>query len=74
MIRVGDFGPKLPPKVRDEIVKLQQDIAQGKRHPFQGPIADNEGKAIVAVGQKLSDVQILNMNFVVAGVMGKINP
>ena len=74
MIRVGDFGPKLPAKVRDEIVKLQQDIAQGKRHPFQGPIVDNEGKAIVAVGQKLSDVQILNMNYGVAGVMGKINP
>ena len=74
MIRVGDYGPKLPAKVRDEIVKLQQDIAQGKRHPFQGPIADNEGKAIVAVGQKLSDAQILNMNYVVAGVMGKINP
>jgi simple sugar transport system substrate-binding protein len=74
MIRVGDFGPKLPAKVRNEIVKLQQDIAQGKRHPFQGPIADNEGKAIVAVGQKLSDVQILNMNYGVAGVIGKISP
>ena len=74
MIRVGDFGPKLPAKVRDEIVKVQQDISQGKRHPFQGPIADNEGKAIVAAGQKLSDVQILNMNYGVAGVMGKINP
>jgi len=74
MIRVGDFGPKLPAKVRHEIVKLQQDIAQGKRHPFQGPIVDNEGKAIVAAGQKLSDVQILNMNYGVAGVMGKINP
>ena len=74
MIRVGDFGPKLPAKVRDEIVKLQQDIAQGKRHPFQGPIADNEGKTIVAIGQKLSDVQILNMNYGVAGVVGKINP
>ena len=74
MIRVGDYGPKLPAKVRDEIVKLQQDIAQGKRHPFQGPIADNEGKAIVAAGQKLSDVQILNMNYGVAGVIGKISP
>jgi simple sugar transport system substrate-binding protein len=74
MIRVGDFGPKLPAKVRDEIVKLQQDIVQGKRHPFQGPIVDNEGKAIVAVGQKLSDVQILNMNYGVAGVIGKISP
>lgn len=74
MIRVGDFGPKLPAKVRDEIVKVQQDISQGKRHPFQGPIVDNEGKAIVAAGQKLSDVQILNMNYGVAGVAGKINP
>ena len=74
MIRVGDFGPKLPAKVRDEIVKVQQDISQGKRHPFQGPFADNEGKAIVAAGKKLSDVQILNMNYGVAGVMGKINP
>ena len=74
MIRVGDYGPKLPAKVRDEIVKLQQDIVQGKRHPFQGPIVDNEGKAIVAVGQKLTDVQILNMNYGVTGVVGKISP
>ena len=74
MIRVGDFGPKLPAKVRDEIVKVQQDIAQGKRHPFQGPMADNEGKSILAVGQKLTDVQILNMNYGVAGVVGKISP
>jgi len=74
MIRVGDFGPKLPAKVRDEIAKVQQDIVQGKRHPFQGPIADNEGKTIAAVGQKLSDVQILNMNYGVAGVVGKVSP
>ena len=74
MIQVGDFGPKLPAKVRDEIAKVQQDIVQGKRHPFQGPIADNEGKTIAAVGQKLSDVQILNMNYGVAGVVGKVSP
>ena len=74
MIRVGDFGPKLPAKVRDEIVKVQQDIVLGKRHPFQGPIADIEGKSIVALGQTLSDVQILNMNYGVSGVIGKIKP
>jgi simple sugar transport system substrate-binding protein len=64
----------LPAKVRDEILKVQQDIAQGKLHPFQGPIVDNEGKAILAVGQKLTDVQILNMNYGVTGVVGKISP
>jgi simple sugar transport system substrate-binding protein len=74
MIKVGDFGPKLLPQVRAEILQIQKDIVQGKRHPFQGPIEDNEGKQMLSAGQKLSDVQILNMNFVVAGVVGKIKP
>jgi simple sugar transport system substrate-binding protein len=74
MIKVGDFGPKLLPQVRAEILQIQKDIVQGKRHPFQGPIEDNEGKQMFSAGQKLSDVQILNMNFVVAGVVGKIKP
>jgi simple sugar transport system substrate-binding protein len=74
MIRVGDFGPKVPAKVRAEIEQMQKDIAQGKRHPFQGPIVDNEGKAVLAAGQKLSDPQILNMNYLVTGVVGKVSP
>ena len=73
MIRVGDFGPKMPAKVRAEVQQVQKDIAQGKRHPFEGPFSDNEGKAILAAGQKLSDAQILNMNYGVAGVVGKVS-
>ena len=73
MIRVGDFGPKMPAKVRAEVQQVQKDIAQGKRHPFDGPFSDNEGKAILAAGQKLSDAQILNMNYGVAGVVGKVS-
>ena len=73
MILVGDFGPKMPAKVRAEVQQVQKDIAQGKRHPFEGPFSDNEGKAILAAGQKLSDAQILNMNYGVAGVVGKVS-
>jgi simple sugar transport system substrate-binding protein len=73
MIRVGDFGPKMPAKVRAEVQQVQKDIAQGKRHVFEGPFSDNEGKAILAAGQKLSDAQILNMNYGVAGVVGKVS-
>jgi simple sugar transport system substrate-binding protein len=74
MVRVGDFGPKLPAKVRDEIVQIQKDIVSGKRHPFQGPFSDQDGKVLVAAGQKLSDVEILNMNYGVSGLVGKIAP
>ena len=73
MIRVGDFGPKVPKKVQDEVLARQKDIGSGKLQPFTGPIVDNEGREVLAKGQKLSDEQILNMNYLVAGVQGRIN-
>jgi basic membrane protein A and related proteins len=72
MIRVGAFGPKVPKAVQDEVLARQKDIASGKLKPFAGPLQDNEGRAILAKGQALVDEQILNMNYLVAGVQGKI--
>jgi simple sugar transport system substrate-binding protein len=73
MIRVGDFGPKVPKKVQAEVLARQKDIGAGKLQPFTGPMVDNEGREVLAKGQKLSDEQILNMNYLVAGVQGRIN-
>ena len=71
MIRVGDFGPRVPKKVQDEVLGLQKAMGSGKLHPFTGPIVDNEGRDVLAKGQRLSDEQILNMNYLVQGVLGK---
>jgi len=72
MIRVGDFGPKVPMAVQTEVLARQKDIAAGKLRPFTGPITDNEGKLVLAKGQAMTDEQILGMNFLVSGVQGKI--
>jgi simple sugar transport system substrate-binding protein len=72
MIRVGDFGPKVPKVVQDEVMARQKDIASGKLRPFVGPILDNDGKEVLAKGQAMTDEQILSMNFLVWGVQGKI--
>ncbi|ROZ76119.1 BMP family ABC transporter substrate-binding protein [Ramlibacter sp. WS9] len=72
MIRVGDFGPKVPKAVQDEVLARQKDIASGKLKPFSGAIEDNEGKPVLAQGQAMTDEQILSMNFLVSGVQGKI--
>jgi basic membrane protein A len=72
MIRVGYFGTKVPKAVQDEVLARQKDIAAGKVKPFVGPIVDNEGNTIVGKGQALSDDQILAMNYLVAGVQGKV--
>src|SRR5262245_33230964 len=72
MIRVGDFGSKVPKPVQDEVFARQKDIAAGKLKPFQAAadVRDNEGRVVIAKGQALSDEQILNMNWLVEGVQG----
>lgn len=73
MIRIEGFGPKVPQTVRSEVLARQQDIASGQLHPFAGPLLNNEGHAVVPAGQSLSDEQILNMNYLVQGVIGKVS-
>jgi basic membrane protein A and related proteins len=72
MIRVGDFGSRVPRAVQDEVLARQKDIASGKLQPFAGPITDNEGREVLPKGQSMTDAQILNMNFLVSGVQGRI--
>jgi simple sugar transport system substrate-binding protein len=74
MIRVGDFGSKVPKAVQAEVLKAQKAIAAGKLHPFYAAqaVLDNEGKEVIAKGQTLNDVQILGMHWLVAGVQGKV--
>lgn len=74
MIRVGEFGPKVPKAVQSEVLARQKDIADGKLQPFRASAADvrdNEGKVRIAVGKSLSDPEILQMNWLVEGVQGK---
>jgi len=74
MIRVDGFGSKVPKAVRQEVLKRQRDIAAGKLQPFYArqTVFDNEGKEVIAKGQTLSDEQILKMNWLVQGVLGKL--
>jgi simple sugar transport system substrate-binding protein len=76
MIRVGDFGPKVPKPVQDEVLARQQDIASGKLRPFAAMAADvrdNEGHVVIGKGAALTDAQILGMNWLVEGVQGSLS-
>jgi simple sugar transport system substrate-binding protein len=75
MIRVGDFGTKVPKAVQQEVLARQQDIAAGKLQPFRavaGDVRDNEGHVVIAKGAQLNDEQILKMNWLVEGVQGRV--
>ncbi len=75
MVRVGDFGSRVPPAVQQEVLARQKDIGAGRLQPFratQGAVRDNTGREVIAPGQALSDAQILQMNWLVEGVQGKV--
>ncbi|MBL0420761.1 BMP family ABC transporter substrate-binding protein [Ramlibacter sp. AW1] len=71
MVRVGDFGPRVPQAIRDEVLARQRDIAAGRLHPFAGPIVDNTGRQRTPAGRTLTDAEILQMDYLVAGVQGR---
>lgn len=72
MVRVGDFGPKVPAAVREEVAARQRDLAAGRFTIFAGPLVDNEGHERVARGAALNESQIATMNFLVSGVQGRL--
>ena len=75
MIRVEGFGPKVPQAVQDEVLAVQKDIVAGKRHPFAAekhPVKDTEGRIVIKPMGALADPEILGMNYLVEGVLGKI--
>ncbi|MEN9330401.1 MAG: hypothetical protein RLZZ484_1589 [Pseudomonadota bacterium] len=69
MVRVEGFGSKVPKAVQDEVLQRQKELAAGQLQPFTGPISDNEGRQVVAPGKKLTDPEILTMNYLVQGVV-----
>ena len=75
MVRADTFGPKVPKAVQTEVLARQKDIAAGTLRPFTAgavDVKDNEGHTVIAAGKALTDEQILNMNWLVEGVLGKV--
>ena len=75
MVRVGDFGSRVPPAVQQEVLARQKDIGAGKLQPFratQTAVHDNTGRQVIARDQALTDAQILQMNWLVEGVQGQV--
>ena len=72
MVKVEAFGPRMPKRVQTEIMRLQRALAKGSLQPFTGPLFDNQDGVVLAKGQTMTDEQILKMQFLVKGVVGKL--
>ena len=70
---VVDIAPMtsvVPDDVKTLVNGKRQDMIDGKLNIFAGPIKDQTGAVIVADGQKMTDDEVLNMDWFVEGVDG----
>jgi basic membrane protein A and related proteins len=71
MIGLEGLSDKLPKDLVESVKAREAEIAGGRLHPFAGPLRTSDGKLVQASGP-LSDEQLLQMNYYVEGVVGKV--
>lgn len=69
---LAPYNKNVPKTVRAVVDHAKSLIAEGKLHPFAGPIKDQSGKVKVPAGTAMSDGEMLGMKWYVEGVQGKL--
>jgi simple sugar transport system substrate-binding protein len=70
MVKMAPLNPIIPAAAVKAFEEKKAAIAQGKFHPFQGPIKDQAGAIKVAAGADMPLEQLLSLDFYVQGVEG----
>ena len=72
MVEIGEITDAVPEDVRAEALALKQAMAEGRYHPFTGPINRQDGSAWLAEGEVADDGTLAGMDFYVEGISGQI--
>lgn len=73
-VKMSPYGHAVPAKGKKVADGIKAKMMAGNFTIFKGPIKDNSGKTVIAAGvnQGQQDVALEQMNYLVAGVIGKI--
>ena len=69
LIAVAD---DVPADAKAKMEEVRQKLLKREWNVFTGPIVTNEGREVCAVGKTLTDADLLSMNYLVDGVVGKL--
>jgi simple sugar transport system substrate-binding protein len=73
-VKMSPYGPAVSAKAKGVADAVKAKMVKGDFTIFKGPIKDNTGKVVIAAGtsQGQQDIALEQMNYLVAGVIGKI--
>lgn len=73
VVKLAPFNEAIPADVRVELEKLVADVGSGAVHPYAGELKDIDGKVRVAAGGVLPDPDIRSFDWLVEGMIGKLD-
>ena len=73
-VKTSAYGKSVPEAARKQADGVKASMMKGEHVIFKGPLKDNAGKTVIPAGtvQKQTDVALEQMNYLVAGVIGKV--
>ena len=73
-MKTSAYGKSVPEAARKQADGVKASMMKGEHVIFKGPLKDNAGKTVIPAGtvQKQTDVALEQMNYLVAGVIGKV--
>jgi basic membrane protein A len=72
IVELAPYGPMVPEETKQAVEAAKKKIFSGEWDVFTGPIKDQQGVVKVPDGQRMSDNDMLNFEWFVQGVEGKI--
>jgi len=72
IVGLAPYGPMVPEDVKKAVEDAKKKITDGQWDVFTGPIKDQTGAVKVPEGQKMSDKDMLSIDWFVEGVDGNI--
>jgi len=72
MVGLAPLGPSIPDDVKALVESAKEQIVSGGFEVFKGPLVDQEGNVRVGEGQVLTHAEVLEMNWFLKGIEGKI--
>ena len=70
MVTLASFGESVDADTQASITTKGEEIIAGTFAPFTGPISDQDGKEVLAAGEKAELGALLSMSYFVKGVIG----
>jgi basic membrane lipoprotein Med (substrate-binding protein (PBP1-ABC) superfamily) len=67
---MAPFGPNVPQNVKDQVLKVKDDLEAGSIVVFKGPILNQEGEVAIPEGSVLTDELMGSVDWYVQGVTG----